>query len=110
MVPGFANNTSAQFPMFNELQNEISEFLKCDCQDAFFDLLCPELNHDGIVFFFRSSLPKIFLHIEQYFTPCESVLKNVICCDSIDGPIVNVLKKSYQSNYKNIYKQCFPEK
>ena len=110
MVPGFSNNTSSQFPMLNELQNQISEFLKCDCQDAFFDLLCPELNHDGIVFFFRTAMPKIIAHIEAYFTPAEAALKKVLCQDSITGPITNVLKKSYQSNYKNIYKQCFSDK
>ena len=38
MVPGFSN-TGSSFPLFTELLNEVSEFLKCDCQDAFFDLL-----------------------------------------------------------------------
>jgi FtsZ-binding cell division protein ZapB len=32
MVPGFSN-TGSSFPLFNELINEVSEFLKCDCQD-----------------------------------------------------------------------------
>jgi len=55
MVPCFSN-TSSQFPMLNELSNIVSEFYKCDCQDAFFDLLCPELNLDGVVFYFKSVL------------------------------------------------------
>lgn len=38
MVPGFSN-TGSSFPLFNELLNEVSEFLKCDCQDCFFDIL-----------------------------------------------------------------------
>jgi len=42
MIPGFSSNTSASFPMFNELQNKINEFFKCDCQDIFFDLLAPD--------------------------------------------------------------------
>lgn len=40
--------------MFNELSNGCSELYKCDCQDVFFDLLCPELNHEGVVFFFQN--------------------------------------------------------
>ena len=51
MVP-CSSNTSSSFPMLNELQNIISEFYKCDCQDVFFDLLCPELNLDGVVYYF----------------------------------------------------------
>ena len=46
MIPGFSN-TSNSFPMLNELQNQLSEFFKCDCQDIFFDLLSPELNMEG---------------------------------------------------------------
>jgi hypothetical protein len=38
--------------MQNEMANIVSEFYKCDAQDVFFDLLCPELNLDGVVFFF----------------------------------------------------------
>ena len=40
--------------MFNELTNMVSETYKCDCQDVFFDLLCPELNLDGVVFFYQN--------------------------------------------------------
>lgn len=58
MVPGVAC-TGSSFPLFNELFNEVSEFLKCDCQDCFFDLLCPELNLDGIVYFFKHSFGPI---------------------------------------------------
>jgi len=52
MVP-CTSNTSQSFPMFNELTNASSELYKCDCQDIFFDLLCPELNLDGVVFFYQ---------------------------------------------------------
>lgn len=51
MVP-CASNTSQSFPMFTELTNMVSELYKCDCQDVFFDLLSPELNIEGVVFFF----------------------------------------------------------
>lgn len=53
MVPCMSN-TSQSFPMFNELTNACSEMYKCDCQDVFFDLLCPELNLEGVVFFYQN--------------------------------------------------------
>ena len=52
MVPCFSNTSSA-FPMQNEMQNLVSEFYKVECVDVFFELLSPELNLDGVVFFFR---------------------------------------------------------
>lgn len=94
MVPCFSNTSSA-FPMMNELQNIVSEFYKCDCQDVFFDLLCPELNLDGVVFFYQNSIPIIVETIEKYFAPVEVVLKKVSTMSTLDGPVVNVLRKTY---------------
>lgn len=103
MIPGFSNNTSSAFPMFNELQNKINEFFKCDCQDVFFDLLAPELNMDGIVFFFKTAFAKIQEIIKSYFSTAENILKKTICIEELWAPIDNVLRKSYQSNWKKIY-------
>jgi len=94
MVPCLSN-TSSNFPMFNELQNLVSEFYKCDCQDVFFDLLCPELNLDGVVFFFQHTLPPVVEAIERHFSPVDAVLKKVGQLDSTEGPINNVLRKTY---------------
>ena len=105
MIPGFSNNTSSSFPMTNELQNKLSEFYKCDCQDIFFDLLSPELNMDGIVYFYKNSFSKIHDLIIQYFEPLEKVMKKTLCMDDIYSTIDNVLRKSYQSNWKKIYIQ-----
>jgi len=44
---------------------------------VFFDLLCPELNLDGVVYFFQNSIPVIVETIEKYFAPVEVVLKKV---------------------------------
>jgi predicted nuclease with TOPRIM domain len=107
MVPCFSNTSSA-FPMLNELQNIVSEFYKCDSQDVFFDLLCPELNLDGVVFFFQNSIPIVIETIEKYFAPVEVVLKKVSTSSTLEGPIVNVLRKTYQSNWRSIYNQCLP--
>lgn len=77
MVPGFSN-TSSSFPMFNELVNKASEFIKCDCQDAFFDLLCPELNMEGIVYFFTNTFTPIVEIIKQYFNPVIASLSKAL--------------------------------
>lgn len=109
MVPCFSNTSSA-FPMQNEMSNIVSEFYKCDCQDVFFDLLCPELNLEGVVFFFQNSLPSIVDLIEKHFQPVEATLKKVtqLSAPLADGPIVNVLRKTYQSNWRSIHTQCLP--
>ena len=54
MVSGFSN-TSYAFPMQNELIVQIQDFYKYECLDSFFDLLCPELNMKGILFFYQTS-------------------------------------------------------
>jgi FtsZ-binding cell division protein ZapB len=104
MIPGFSN-TSNSFPMLNELQNRLSEFFKCDCQDIFFDLLSPELNMDGIVFFYKNCFVKVMEMIKNYFDPLENLMKKTICIDFLWTPIDNVLRKSAQSNWKMIFSQ-----
>lgn len=104
MIPGFAN-TSSNFPMFNELCNQTSEFYKYDCIDIFFDLLCPELNLKGIIFFFSTCYSRLNQQLEKYFLPLESTIQKTGCLPSIEGPIINVLRKSFQSSYKEIQKK-----
>ena len=53
--------------MFNELVNTVGEFYKCDCQDVFFDVLSPELNLDGVVYFFQNTLPQVVHQLEAHF-------------------------------------------
>lgn len=105
MIPGFSSNTSSSFPMLNELQNRLSEFFKCDCQDIFFDLLSPELNMEGIVFFYKNAFTKIQDMIKNYFEPLDDLMKKTICIEMLWTPIDNVLRKSFQSNWKLIYAQ-----
>lgn len=107
MVPCMSN-TSSSFPMLLELQNQVAEFYKCDCQDAFFDLLCPELNMDGIVYFFENSFPKLVEVIEKHFAPLDQLLCKTMMMDRVEGPVTAVLKKSYQSNWKAIFNQAVP--
>lgn len=65
MIPGFSN-TSSSFPMQAELTVKIVEFYKYDCLDLFFDLLCPELNMKGILFFFATAFSKLQAAINSY--------------------------------------------
>jgi hypothetical protein len=109
MIPGFSSNTSSSFPMSNELQNKLTEFFKCDCQDIFFDLLSPELNIEGIIFFFKNCFIKVQELINLYFEPLETLLKRTLSIDDLWSPIDNVLRKSYQSNWKKIFNQLTTE-
>lgn len=108
MIPGFAN-TGSSFPMLNELVNSISEFYKYGCEDIFFDLLCPELNMKGIILFFSTAFQQMIETVQNYFLPSEMLIKETICVASLEGPIMNVLRKSSQSTWKSIQKQCFPQ-
>jgi len=106
MIPGFAN-TSSSFPMLNELSNQTNEFYKYDCIDIFFDLLCPELNMKGIIYFFATAYNKVSENINNYFLPMDSTIKKIGCLNSIEGPIINVLRKSFQTNYKEMLKKFY---
>ena len=55
--------------MINELISSIAEFYKCECFDMFFDVLCPELNLKGIIFFYKTTLEKTQSAINDYFQP-----------------------------------------
>lgn len=105
MIPGFSSNTSGSFYMQNELQNKLSEFFKCDCQDIFFDLLSPELNMEGIVFFFKNCFIKLQELVNLYFEPLENLLRKTLCLDTLWTPIDNVFRKSFQANWKKIFSQ-----
>ncbi|CAD8090906.1 unnamed protein product [Paramecium primaurelia] len=105
MVSGFSN-TSIQFPMANELSNSIAEFYKCECFDIFFDVLTQELNLKGIIYFFSTSMIRIDKIIQEYFQPLFKNIMEVGCFNNIDGPIQNVMRKSFQGNYKLIYEKC----
>jgi hypothetical protein len=105
MVPGL-QNTSGSFPVINELGNMIEQFYKCDCQDLFFEMLCPELSMEGVLYFFKQTFPRSAELVTRYFEPAERELKRVSCVDTLEGPVMNVLRKAYQANWKRLYAQC----
>lgn len=63
----------------------------------------------GIVFFFQTSFGKLQDGIVQYFMPVISVTKKIGCFETLEGPIMNVLRKSYQNNFKEIVKKCISQ-
>jgi hypothetical protein len=103
MIPGFSSNTSNSFPMLTELHNKISDYIKISCEDIFFDLLQPNLNMKGVVDFFKIIFLKLSDLVEKYFSPIEKAINNTLFIDQIYEPIDNVLRKSYQFNWKNFY-------
>jgi hypothetical protein len=74
MVP-CKTNTSQSFPMYTELVQRCSELFKCECQDVFFDLLAPELNIEGVVFFFTRVYLEIDKATKKHFAPLEQKLQ-----------------------------------
>jgi hypothetical protein len=107
MVPGY-QNVSAAFPMLNEISDITSQFYKCDCQDLFFEMLGPELSMDGIVYYFKVSFPRVLDLIRGYFSPTEEALKTTAGVETLEGPIMNVLRKSYQASWKKLYRNSVP--
>jgi hypothetical protein len=55
-------------------------------------LLCPELNLDGVVFFFRKVFEPVLQQIQNFFNPLYATLENAMCLESVEGPILNVMK------------------
>ena len=82
---------------------------KCDCQDVFFDLLCPELNLEGVVFFYQNTFSPTMMAIQKHFAPAEQVLHQVSCLPMLDSPVESVLRKTYQSNWRQIMKASLTE-
>lgn len=102
MVAGF-NNTTSDFPMNNELAAKIAEFYKYDCLDKFFDLLGPEeLTLKGIIYFYLQSFQVAAALVDAHFEPALSQLKSVGCLESLEGPVLNVLRKAFQSRHRHI--------
>ena len=92
--------------MFNELINTIGEFYKCDCQDVFFDILSQELNLEGVVYFYQHTITPVIDQIEQHFWPVEASIRQATCSKKLDLSISNVLRKKYQSNWRDILSQA----
>jgi len=49
----------------------------------------------GVIFFFYTSFKRTKELIAHYFAHAERSLRDVSCLDTLRGPIMNVLRKSY---------------
>ncbi len=107
MLPGFSGGS--QCPSEAELRGKLGDFMKHRCEDAFFDLLVPELTIEGIVYFFKETFRSTQRTIEGYFEPLTLVLQKSTCSDSIDSPLSSVLSKTYQNNWRKVHSQCFTQ-
>lgn len=106
MIPGFSN-TSSMFPMYNELQIMVSDFLKCNCEDILLDILIPKQSMETVTDFFRETIRVAQQAIAGYFEPTFAALRKSTCSASVDGPLLSVLKKSYQGSWKQVFAACF---
>ena len=50
---------------------------------------------EGIVYFFTNTFTPIVDIIKQYFSPVTASLSKALQLGDIEGPIMNVLRKSY---------------
>lgn len=98
MVSGFSN-TSSNFPTYNEIGSKFAEFYKYECLDLFFDVLSPDMNMKGTIAFYFYSFKKIEEIVDNYFKPCFESIRRTGCFSTIEGPILNVLRKSFQTTY-----------
>ena len=104
MNPGFTSNTSNSFPMITEIQIKINDYIKIICQDIFFDLLLPtEIDIKDIILFFKIFFDVIEKKIQGYFLPLVKQITETLKIPELWKPIANVLKKTYQYNWKAIY-------
>lgn len=101
-MTGFAN-TSSSFPMPNELASKIAEFYKCDCLDTYFDILAPEeLTLKGVIYFYMQLFASANRMVDDHFEGAYAGLKAVGCLESLEGPVLNVLRKAFQPKHKEI--------
>jgi hypothetical protein len=101
MVSGFSN-TSSNFPTYNEIGSKFAEFYKYECLDLFFDVLSPDMNIKGIIFFYYNSFEKVDILVKKYFWPCFQTISHIGCFESVEGPILNVLRKAFQTTYQQV--------
>ena len=109
MIPS-GNNTSSCFPIHNEVNNLVTDFFKGDCIDIFFDVLSLELDIEGVSFFYQHMFTSLVSMVCEYFQPSFASVMNTANIEVIEKPVINVLKKVYQNNWKAIHSTIFNKK
>lgn len=106
MIPGFSN-TSSSFPMYNEMLNKISELMKCDSNDIFFDVLSSREDLNFVSDFYKTIFIRLHSFIQYYFDEMIQIMCKVLCIDQLFGPLNTILKKSLQANFQMVFEKCF---
>jgi FtsZ-binding cell division protein ZapB len=109
MIPS-GNNTSSCFPIHNEINNLVTDFLKGDCIDIFFDVLSLELNIEGVSYFYQHLFTPLVSTVNEYFKPPFACIMGTARIEAIEKPVLNVLKKVFQNNWKSIHSTIFSKK
>jgi hypothetical protein len=63
----------------------------------------------GVIYFYHQSFIEVHKLVDEYFQPCLDMIKQTGCFDSIEGPIMNVLRKAFQSRYQKIIENILKE-
>ena len=64
----------------------------------------------GVVYFFYTAFKRTKELIAHYFAHTEKCLKEISCVKSLEGPVMNVLRKSYQGQWEQMMAKAVPEK
>lgn len=56
----------------------------------------------GVIYFYHFSFTQVIKLIDDHFEKTFSMIKNTGCLDKLEGPIMNVLRKSFQTTYDKI--------
>ena len=52
------------------------------------------LTIDGVIYFFKTIFAAILESLESYFTPIINNLTKLLVLDNIEGPAMNIIRKS----------------
>ena len=59
----------------------------------------------GVIFFYYQAFTKTQDLVEKYFQPANQSILKTGCFTTLEGPIMNVLRKAYQTNYMEIFEK-----
>lgn len=59
----------------------------------------------GVIYFYHYSFEQVTKMVEEYFAGALEGVREVGCFENIEGPIMNVLRKSFQTTYEKILRK-----
>lgn len=104
MVQGFTNVNSS-FPIQTELAQSIDRLYKCECLDIYFDYFADLDNIETVTHFFISVFSIANSTVNSHFMAVEERIRRTTLLSSLEGPVMNTLRKAYQPQWEHIYSQ-----